>query len=164
MRSPGGQSRSLAASWPPRVIHIAACIIGLAFFNRPTAPSNAPAAIVNPEMPFVTKSTSQVPADPHRKAKFREIARGIVAKDRYNRKYGLAVDTAGAIAGALERAYRQGLAGSRLDRQPQSRTSETGPLDWALFRRDRATPSGAFAWQPLAAMECARKRAISCRL
>src|SRR5207245_10068992 len=30
--------------------------------------------IVNPEMPFVTKSTSQVPADPHRKAKFREIA------------------------------------------------------------------------------------------
>lgn len=118
---------------PPRVIHIVACIIGLTFFIRPTAPSNATAAIVNPEMPFVTKSASQVSADPFRKAKFREIARGIVAKDRYNRKYGRAVDTAGAIAGALERAYRQGVAGSRPDRQPQSRNSETGPLDWALI-------------------------------
>ncbi|RUX94662.1 hypothetical protein EOA25_30035 [Mesorhizobium sp. M2A.F.Ca.ET.040.01.1.1] len=81
----------------------------------------------------MTKRASQVPADPHRKAKFREIARSIVAKDRYNRKYGLAVDTAGAIAGALERAYRQGLAGSQPDRQLQGRNSETGPLDWALI-------------------------------
>ncbi|WP_292069742.1 hypothetical protein [Mesorhizobium sp.] len=140
-----------------------ACIIGLTFFNRPTAPSNATAAIVNPEMPFVTKSASQVPADPYRKAKFREIARSIVAKDRYNRKYGLAVDTAGAIAGALERAYRQGVAGSRPDRQPQSRNSELARSIGRSFRRGRARPSGAFAWQALAAMACAKTRAISCR-
>ena len=44
--------------------------------------------------------------DPWRKARFREEARDIVAKDRYDRKYGRAVDTVGAIARALERAYK----------------------------------------------------------
>lgn len=44
------------------------------------------------------KRSGRAPADPYRKARFREIAREIVAKDRYNRKYGLSVDTAGAIA------------------------------------------------------------------
>lgn len=47
-------------------------------------------------------------SDPLRRARFREAAREIVAKDRYDRKRGLPVDTGGAIAHAMERAYRQG--------------------------------------------------------
>ena len=42
-------------------------------------------------------------ADPIRKARFRESARAIVAKDRHDRKYGLPVDTAGAVARAMEK-------------------------------------------------------------
>ena len=52
----------------------------------------------------MTGASGRLRPDPRRKARFREIARGIVAKDRYNRKYGIAVDTAGAIAQALEHA------------------------------------------------------------
>ena len=44
---------------------------------------------------------------PSGKIWYREAAREIVAKDRYDRKNGFTVDTAGAIARALERAYRQ---------------------------------------------------------
>lgn len=55
-------------------------------------------------------------ADPVRKIRFREAAREIVAKDRQDRKYGLAVDTAGAIARAMERAYRQGFANAQCER------------------------------------------------
>ena len=61
-------------------------------------------------MPYLARPQTTA-ADPHRKANFREEARGIVAKDRYDRKYGHAVDTAGAIARALERAYKQGFGG-----------------------------------------------------
>jgi hypothetical protein len=53
----------------------------------------------------------------HRKVRFREMARDIVAKDRHDRKYGLAVETAGAIARALERAYRQGFEDAQTERQ-----------------------------------------------
>ena len=73
--------------------------------------------------------------DPLRKARFREVARDIVAKDRYDRRYGLAVDTAGAIARALERAYRQGFT----DAQSEPATSEEpldqsdGAIEWALI-------------------------------
>ncbi len=57
--------------------------------------------------------TRQFPPDPRRKARFREIARGIVAKDRSDRKYGLTVDTAGAIAQALGAIrYRPGRVGA----------------------------------------------------
>ena len=72
--------------------------------------------------------------DPYRKARFREEARGIVFKDRDDRKYGRAVDTAGAIARALERAYREGFAdsnGSAPKAPVQPRPD--GPLDWALI-------------------------------
>ncbi|MBF7013873.1 hypothetical protein QUC32_03450 [Novosphingobium resinovorum] len=72
-------------------------------------------------------------ADPRRKARFREIARGIVAKDRYNRKHGLAVDTAGAIAQALERAYRDGTRVDPSDAAPAAELSDTDPLEWALI-------------------------------
>ncbi len=72
--------------------------------------------------------------DPYRKARFREEARGIVFKDRNYRKYGRAVDTAGSIARALERAYREGFADAdgpapKAPVQPQP----DGPLDWALI-------------------------------
>ena len=70
-------------------------------------------------------------ADPHRKASFREEARGIVAKDRYDRKHGHAVDTAGAIARALERAYKQGFADAQDDHvRPVPEVSDGGPLEW----------------------------------
>ena len=73
-------------------------------------------------------------ADPHRKANFREEARGIVAKDRYDRKYGHAVDTAGAIARALERAYKQGFGDAQDDHvRPTREVSDGGPLEWGLI-------------------------------
>lgn len=70
-----------------------------------------------------------------RKVRFREAAREIVAKDRYDRKHGMPVDTAGAIARALERAYRQGF----LDAQggsPGPTENEGHPgkeIEWALI-------------------------------
>ena len=67
------------------------------------------------------KQPPQKPSvDPYRKARFREEARGIVFKDRDDRKYGRAVDTAGAIARALERAYRQGFADAQDDPAPKT--------------------------------------------
>ena len=51
--------------------------------------------------------------DQDRKARFREMARGIVFKDRDDRKYKRPVDTAGTIARALERAWRDGFAAAR---------------------------------------------------
>jgi hypothetical protein len=53
--------------------------------------------------------------DPDRKVRFREQARSIVFKDRDDRKYKRPVDTAGAIARALERAWRDGLAAAKDD-------------------------------------------------
>jgi hypothetical protein len=78
----------------------------------------------------------QPPADPIRKIRFREAAREIVAKDRYNRKYGYAVDTAGAIARAMERAYRQGFADAHSKAPaPLGTVAETtdGAIEWALI-------------------------------
>lgn len=81
------------------------------------------------------KKSTRISADPYRKARFREIAREIVAKDRYDRKYGKAVDTAGAIARALERAYRSGFEDNRSGKPRQVRDTLTddGPVDWALI-------------------------------
>jgi len=81
----------------------------------------------------MTEAPGRLRPDPRRKARFREIARGIVAKDRYNRKYGIAVDTAGAIAQALERAYRDGVRDDPASAPPASEQSDTGPLEWALI-------------------------------
>lgn len=77
--------------------------------------------------------TRQFPPDPRRKARFREIARGIVAKDRSHRKYGLTVDTAGAIAQALERAYRDGVWDGPAALALAPEQSEAGPVEWALI-------------------------------
>jgi hypothetical protein len=74
-------------------------------------------------------------ADPRRKVRFREAAREIVAKDRYNRKYGFAVDTAGAVARAMERAYRQGFADAQGE-PAMPAVSDVQPdeaIDWALI-------------------------------
>lgn len=79
----------------------------------------------------------QPPPDPLRKIRFREAARDIVAKDRYDRKYGMAVDTAGAIARALEKAYLQGFVDAQLpvpEAAPVGAASDpTGPLDWVMI-------------------------------
>lgn len=45
-----------------------------------------------------------------RKGEFREAARDIVLKDRDSRKFGRSIDTGGAIARALEAAYKLGVA------------------------------------------------------
>ncbi len=78
--------------------------------------------------------------DERRKVRFREEARAIVAKDRYDRKYGLAVDTAGAISRALERAYRQGVEEALVGPTetapaPASPdpTDPSGPIDWVMI-------------------------------
>lgn len=81
----------------------------------------------------MTGASGPLRPDPRRKARFREIARGIVAKDRYNRKYGIAVDTAGAIAQALERAYRDGVCNDPAAALPAPEQGDAGPLEWALF-------------------------------
>jgi hypothetical protein len=74
-------------------------------------------------------------ADPIRKARFRESARAIVAKDRHDRKYGLPVDTAGAVARAMERAYREGFADAQGEpAMPAASDAAAGEtIDWALI-------------------------------
>ena len=60
----------------------------------------------------------------------RKEARDVVFKDRHDRKYGCAVDTGGAIARALERAYKQGFADAQGDPLPAPATIPVhGPLD-----------------------------------
>ena len=81
----------------------------------------------------MTGKPERPPPDPRRKARFREIARGIVAKDRYNRKYGIAVDTAGAIAQALERAWRDGVHDGPAVPKPAVEQHDTGLMEWALI-------------------------------
>ena len=89
----------------------------------------------------MTRQSERVPPDPYRKARFREIARGIVAKDRYNRKFGIAVDTAGGIANALERAYRDGVHDARTGFELVAKQSDSAPVEWALIP---PRPRGAF--------------------
>lgn len=70
--------------------------------------------------------------DPDRKARFREKARGIVFKDRDDRQHRRSVDTAGAIARALERAWREGFVAARDDHVslPISTATDEGPIPW----------------------------------
>lgn len=86
-------------------------------------------------------SSPRKPAkDPHRAASFREAARGIVHKDRNDRRSGFSVDTAGAIARALEQAYAQGFADAQAPPVPVlSETAAGGiatatePVEWVLI-------------------------------
>ena len=86
--------------------------------------------------------------DPTRKLRFREAAREIVAKDRYNRKYGYAVDTAGSIARAMERAYRQGFADAQSEAPAPLQTvpdTAGSVIEWGLIPPARERLSGASA-------------------
>lgn len=79
--------------------------------------------------------------DLHRTAAFREAARAIVFKDRGDRRAGLSVDTAGAIARTLERAYAQGFADAQAPTPPPEAAPSadaagagaTGPVEWVLI-------------------------------
>src|SRR3546814_17675698 len=102
----------------------------------------------------MTGAPGRLRPDPRRKARFREIARGIVAKDRYNRKYGIAVDTAGAIAQALERAYRDGVRDDPAAAFQAPEQDDAGPLEWALIRSEErrvgkeCVSTGRSRWWP----------------
>lgn len=80
--------------------------------------------------------TSRWAADPERKVRFREEAREIVFKDRDHRRYGRSVDTAGAIARALERAWREGFEAAQADpvapplTTPSTPISDREPMPW----------------------------------
>jgi hypothetical protein len=69
-----------------------------------------------------------------RKDEFAESARKILWKDRYDRKAGVSVDTAGAIARAMEQAYRLGLAHAKLSAPASLAVSERqdadAPVSW----------------------------------
>lgn len=84
---------------------------------------------------YLSQRPRQPNADPLRKIRFREAARAIVTKDRHDRKYGRAVDTAGAIARAMERAYRQGFETAQLERPVPFSISPDAEdaLDWVLI-------------------------------
>ena len=107
---------------------------------RPACPAGARPLILRPLPLPVGKSLARdgvrrPDADPIRKARFREAAREIVAKDRHDRKYGFAVDTAGAVARAMERAYRQGFADAQ-DEPPMPAAGDVQPgeaINWALI-------------------------------
>lgn len=80
------------------------------------------------------RNPRQPEPDPYRKARFREAARAIVGKDRQDRKYGFAVDTAGAIARAMEQAYRQGFADAQAEPKPTTTLPDAaGAMEWALI-------------------------------
>src|SRR5690349_18369103 len=74
-------------------------------------------------------------ADQARKARFREMARDILAKDRRDRKSGLTVDSGGAIARALERAYQLGVAATQnpLDLTKVEVGEDSQVLQWAMI-------------------------------
>jgi hypothetical protein len=76
-----------------------------------------------------------------RKRQFRETARDILHRAKVKRQFGEAVDAAGAVASAMERAYRlgfedalKGSAGSKLDHASAS-ASETpnDAMPWTLI-------------------------------
>lgn len=79
--------------------------------------------------------------DPYRTARFREIARRILRKDREFRKHGLSVDTAGAIANALERAYKEGALNGTNNAPPAAGEPGTPAVDWVLIA---PRPRGVF--------------------
>ena len=72
-------------------------------------------------------------SDGRRKIQFRETARHIVRMDRVKRQFGEAVDTAGAVARAMEQAYRlgfeQALTGTDGVDVPEPAMRESEPQD-----------------------------------
>jgi len=69
-----------------------------------------------------------------RKGEFREVARVIVSKDRECKKFGRSVDTGGAIARAMESAYKLGLAhGSSQAAPGESASAADDGIAWTLI-------------------------------
>jgi hypothetical protein len=91
----------------------------------------------------MSRKPERPPPDRRRKVRFREIARGIVAKDRYNRKYGLAVDTAGAIARHWSELEAMVLAVPAPIRSPDIRCRATGYRTHGMGA-DPAPPKNCF--------------------
>lgn len=83
----------------------------------------------------MSRSTRKPPVDANRKARYREIARKIVKDDRFRRKYGLVVDTGGAIARALERAFKEGYCAAKDGKSAHTSVavSNTGSVEWTLI-------------------------------
>lgn len=81
-------------------------------------------------------------ADPTaRRTMFRETAQDIVRTDRERRKYGVTVDTAGAIARALEQAFKAGAKAGDAAIEPRGGSESGGrqPQAWLeLPPRSRA--------------------------
>jgi hypothetical protein len=82
-----------------------------------------------PEAMVVDKLKLHLRDSALRKAEFRERASEIVAKDRDSRRFGRSVDTGGAIARALEQAYRLGVAHAAAPHAeaPQHSLSQAAP-------------------------------------
>jgi hypothetical protein len=85
----------------------------------------------------VSNDLGHLDLDSHRKARFRETARAIVAKDRADRNAGRAVDTAAAISRAMERAYKLGQANVSAASQravlPEGLDDPNKAIDWELI-------------------------------
>lgn len=81
-----------------------------------------------------------------RKGEFRETARNILWKDRDNRKFGQSVDTGGAIARALEAAYKLGLAhGAQADTTAsQDKAGEDAPPESLAWNTIPPRPRAIF--------------------
>lgn len=71
-------------------------------------------------------------SDEFRKAEFRERARDIVQTDREKRKWGMPVDTAGAIARAMEKAYQRGRKEER-EGEPEYEPTDDSYIEWLLI-------------------------------
>jgi hypothetical protein len=75
-------------------LRIARSVRAFGFFSR--------LDVLRPLRKFRRRALNERPRkpqpDPLRKIRFREAARDIIAKDRYDRRDGRAVDTAGAVA------------------------------------------------------------------
>ena len=69
--------------------------------------------------------------DPQMRSLFREVARGIVARDRYARRHGLSQNTIGEIERALVRVYAQGRT-SQTDSAPTGESHSEAIVDWVI--------------------------------
>lgn len=84
---------------------------------------------------------AQSEMDKFRKVQFRETARDILKTDRWKRKYGQTVDTGGAIARALEKAYQLGRKEEREGQPEIAPQNGLMCMNWYLIP---PRPRGAF--------------------
>jgi hypothetical protein len=80
-------------------------------------------------MPGRLKRTRAAKFDPSTRARFREVARDIIAKDRWARRHSLTQNTIGEIERALVRAYELGVAFTSATITESKQVTE-GPLEW----------------------------------